>query len=84
MISDQQLASREREITKLFLGLRTTAYLPSDQCPATDRIRNAVPSPAQQRIEQILRRVENERNDDRRTGNIDILPHSTGRHLPGD
>jgi hypothetical protein len=63
MISDQQLATRESEIAKLFVGLRESAQLQADLHGAIERAGGStIPSPAQ-RIEQILRRVESERHD---------------------
>ena len=70
MISDQQLATREREIAKLFLGLRTTTQEQAGRTATPGEVDQQVPTPAQ-RIQQILRRAEEERDDDRHNRSAD-------------
>ena len=83
MISDQQLATREHEIAKLFLGLQTATHERSGHHAAMGRADQPVPTPAQ-RIEQILRRAEEERNTSRRLRPCDSPAISTRRHYPSD
>lgn len=83
MISDQQLATREREIAKLFLSLRTTEHELTARQLSASRIAERAASPAQ-RIEQILRRVEDLRANDQLPGSTGFPRSSTDRQHLGD